>query len=704
MHTKKVLFFVTLLSLVSLLLGACATQEVIKTVVVEKEKVVTEVVKEVVVETEIVEVEGATQVVEKRVEVVVTPTPEPTQPPAAPVSPAQRADVIRMAMLSDIDGLNPWYYNDITGSSYWNAVILQFAYPTLFTLSDQRWDWAPFVADGLPETPVQEGDLWVGTVRLKPGLTWSDGSPLTAQDVAFTANTALTFAFAGNWVGWYNPALMDRAEVVDDLTVKFYYKVTPGLAIWQYGTLVGPFVNKAYWEPKIADILAQAEALDPTAADFLDKVTPLQQAVEAIPNDNEPYFGPIKFKRWEPGAYVESEANDQYAFIGTREEEFVNGAYRESNSGELNQNRPYDFTLYGEASGDKALDLTYGPYFQTFLFPVYSQDAAYLALQNGEVDIVLNPSGVSQGIVDQLKANPDVQIVRNAQNGFRYIEFNQARPFFKDAQGLAMRQAIACQIDLDFLTQNVLQRQVEPVYTLVPAGLTYWHNPDVPVYCKGMTPDQRINEAVRILKEAGFTWDVEPSYTVGSAFDSGVTYGEGLKLPDGTAFPEITLQAPGPGYDPLRATSAVYIEQWMRQLGIPLTLNYTPFNTIRANENSGDFDIIMLGWGLSAFPSYLCDFFTGATGVGDGSDNIAYVSPKLNEACNRWYQESDMVKAKDLAFEMQNILATELPYITLFSPPITDAYLNTIQFPYTDVFDGLQGLYSSAYMVMPSSQ
>ena len=89
---------------------------------------------------------------------------------------------------------------------------------------------------------------------------------------------------------------------------------------------------------------------------------------------------------------------------------------------------------------------------------------------------------------------------------------------------------------------------------------------------------------------------------------------------------------------------AVHIEQWLKALGIPVTMNYTPFNTIRANENSGEFDIIMLGWGLTPFPSYLCDFFTGATGVADGSDNISYVSPKLNEQCNAFYSETDMEK------------------------------------------------------------
>lgn len=678
MKASNILRILSSIILLGMILGACAPQEVVKTVVV----------------TEVIEVEGTPQVVEKVV--VVTPTPEPTSGPGEKPSPFERADVVRMAILSDIDGTNPWYFYDITGSSYWNAVVLSGFYPTPYTVGDQRYDWVPYLAEGMPSEIVKEGDYYVGTFKLREGLKWSDGSALTAADVVFTANTTLLFALGGNWVTYFNPDVLEKVEAVDELTVKYYFKVSPGMPIWQYGTLIGPVVNKAFWEGKISDLVTQATALDRTAEGYLDQITPLQQALEAIDNTGEPTFGGVKFNKWEPGAYVEDVFNEHFPFLGYVEELFANGAYREHDP-----KSGYEFTAYGEPTGDKVLEMTYGPYFNSFLFPVYSQDAAYLALQNGEVDIVLNPSGVSQGLRDQLSTSENITLVRNAQNGFRYIEFNQAKDYFKGDVGKAVRQAIACQIDQEFLAYNVLQRQVEPVYTLVPPGLKFWHNDKVKVWCQGMTAEERLNEAVKILKDAGFTWDKEPSYITGSARDEGVVYGEGLKLPDGSYFPEITMQAPGPGYDPLRATSAVYLEQWMRQMAIPVTAVYTPFNTIRANENSGEFDIIMLGWGLTSFPTYLCDFFTGATGVADGSDNIAYVSPRLNKQCAEFYSIADQDEAQAKAFEIQDTLADELPYITLFTNPIYDAVNNTIMYPYTEVFDGLQGLYSAWLQVMP---
>jgi peptide/nickel transport system substrate-binding protein len=665
-----------------LILSACAQTPAIQTVTVRE--VVTQMV------------QGTPQ--EKIVEVVVTPTPEPVKP-VEKASPFDRAEAIRMGVLADLDGLNPFYLFDVTGQSFWNYVFTEPYYPALFVYSDQRWDWVPNIAEAPPGPIVQEGEFYVGTVKLKDGLKWSDGSPLTAADVAFTANTVLTFALAGNWTGYYNPAVLDRVEAVDALTLKYYYTVQPGLPIWQNGALLGVTVCKAYWEPKIADVLARAEALDPLAPDYLDLVTPLQTELEAISTEGEPTFGGLKFGRWEPGAYVEDVFNDQYTMLGTVEEEYANGAYRE-----YNETMGYDYTLYGTTTSTKTLELSFGPYFDSFLFPIYSQDAAYLALQSGELDMVINPSGVPKGVREQLAQDPNITLVRNDQNGFRYIEFNQARPYFAGNQGMALRQAIACMIDNSFLATSVLQNEVSPVYTLVPQGLTNWYNPDVPIYCKDFSEGARLTEAVRILKEAGFTWVTEPSYIEGSARDAGYVYGKGIKLPDGTLLPELDFQAPGPGYDPLRATVAVHIEQWLKALGIPVAMNYTPFNTIRANENSGDFDIIMLGWGLVPFPSYLCDFFTGATGVGDGSDNISYVSPTLHEQCAEFYSEPDPVKSKQLVYDMQVTIATELPYITLFTNPIYDAYANTIAFPYTTVFDGLQGKYSGWQLVMPVSQ
>ena len=69
---------------------------------------------------------------------------------------------------------------------------------------------------------------------LRSDLTWTDGSAFTAEDVAFTVNTVLSFQLGFDWHSYYDPEWLDHAEAVDAHTVKFYFKRQPncsGMAV-----------------------------------------------------------------------------------------------------------------------------------------------------------------------------------------------------------------------------------------------------------------------------------------------------------------------------------------------------------------------------------------------------------------------------------------------------------------------------------------
>lgn len=65
-------------------------------------------------------------------------------------------------------------------------------------------------------------DLTSVTFRLKEGVLWSDGEPLTAEDVAFTIEWALDVANAVTTFNFYET--IDTTEVIDDLTIKINFK------------------------------------------------------------------------------------------------------------------------------------------------------------------------------------------------------------------------------------------------------------------------------------------------------------------------------------------------------------------------------------------------------------------------------------------------------------------------------------------------
>src|SRR4029453_10135380 len=89
-------------------------------------------------------------------------------------------------------------------------------------------------------------DLLSITWKLKPGILWSDGTPLTADDVAFTVQYCLTPG--GGCSKLANFADVDKAEAVDPQTVKISFKVAKP---YPYGPMVGgetPVLQKAQFK------------------------------------------------------------------------------------------------------------------------------------------------------------------------------------------------------------------------------------------------------------------------------------------------------------------------------------------------------------------------------------------------------------------------------------------------------------------------
>jgi len=678
---KKWFIFIAIL-VAALALVACEPEvvEVTKLVEVEKEVVVTQVV-EVEGEEKIVEV---TKIVVETEEVIVEVTPEPeVEGPRV----GGEGEVYRIAMLSDITTLNIWAAYDPEATTY-NYLVMSGFYPSLFGYSEQRFDYIPSLAADFQSDLEEEGEFWVTTVPLKEGVLWSDGSEITAEDVAWTANTVLLFDLSGNWEA-YDGNFLDRVEVIDPYTAKFYYHTKPGLARHQFGAMMAPIVSQAFWGPLTADAVAAMEAIADLDVESEEYIAAREEAVQSLyllDPAGEPVAGGRLFNQWEPGAFVENVRNDNYAFKGEEVTLYENGAFQSVLGDE-------EFLAYGEASGDISLQYVDGPYFESTLYSIYNKDAALLALDAGEVDYVYDPNGLSQGEQDQLSKNPDIEIATNPANGFRYLAFNFNVAPLDD---IAVRQAINCMIDKSFLTDNLMQGQAIAVYTPVPEGNAFWYNPDVTIFCDGMSNQERLEESVRLLTEAGYTWDTPPAWNEDRG--GSVDWGEGLKLPDGSYFPEMTLLAPSAGYDPLRATAGVYAEQWMNQLGMPVKAELTNFNNILdAVFGTGEWDIYILGWGLSLYADYVCDFFYSGAGFNAGN----YSNPDFDARCDEFYAETDINKARQQNFQLQDTLAQELPYIYLFTTPIADAYNgSTVMYPYTEVLDGINGSNGMQNIVM----
>ena len=642
---------------------------------------------------------GCTREVVK--EVIVTPVPGPTatsqtEATAAPVetsavasesetenerpaattagsSGAETGKVYRIGIAEDLTTTNHWAYVGPDGT-VWNGYVLGGSKPVLYGYSAQRFDWIPSLAADFP-SPLEEETVdgqifWTAELELVEGVKWSDGSEVTAEDFVFTAHTATELQLTGDWPTIVDPEYFDHAEANGPYSLKVYFKQKPGLARWQFGLAFMPIFSKSYWQP----VVAEAKQAGDT--------TEQQKALYAHVPDGEPSAGGFIFDQWERGAFAEKAMNPDYSFSGTEVTQYANGAYTASTAGVR------DFSAYGEPVGETVLEYTEGPYSESTIYSIYgSQDAAVLALKKGDIDFMLNPLGLSKGLQDQLTGEDGLTTIENASNGLRYLGFNFRK---EPMDSTAFRQAVATLIDKEFLVDTVLQGVAIPIYTMVPEGNGAWYNPDVPLFGKGMTRQERIAKAVELLKEAGFTWETEPRVSEDGNFVE--QQGEGLKMPNGEPVPAMEVMAPSPGYDPLRSTFAIWIERWLTEVGIPLRANLTGFNVIVDKVfNQQDFDMWILGWGLSAFPDYLESFFHSRHSGLEGHNPGGYNNPEFDRLADELLAETDLEAARQQVFKMQAFLAEDLPYVVLFDTPIVETYRSErIEFPYTETWGGLQ--------------
>ncbi len=152
---------------------------------------------------------------------------------------------LTVGVIQDLDSPNVTAGFLVSSFELWN---LQYA-----TLTDKAAaDFA--TTPGLAESWEASDDGLTYTYHLRDGLKWSDGEPLTAEDVAYTINTSRD----QEWINHSATTANLDAVVVDDQTVTITSSVPdPKLPIMDVY-----IVPKHIWEPLSADDVTTYDALD----------------------------------------------------------------------------------------------------------------------------------------------------------------------------------------------------------------------------------------------------------------------------------------------------------------------------------------------------------------------------------------------------------------------------------------------------------
>ena len=586
--------------------------------------------------------------------VVVTETtaPTPGETTEATEAPSAEGFTYAVGMTSDILRPNFWafYGPDATVAS---SYVLGPTKPALFRIAYPGLVVAPDVAAGLPVAAVQEGEVWTVTQPIRQDFTWSDGSLLTADDIVFTYETVRDAALGNNWIPAYpytedsSPRLLS-VEGVDDYTVKFTFDSKPGAAIWPH---------------QVGAVLYDADALE--VGDLSG--------------------GPVIYNGREEGVSIENIRNEHYANAGYTHRFWDDGSYAQN-----------DELYYGQGGGDIIVEYTEGPYLDRTVFSIYAdQTAAMLALVDGEIDVWLHAGGVEPRVRRQGLEADNLAVTVNPSNGFQYLGFNLRK---SPGKFLGFRQAMAY-FDKENLTNNVLQGAFFPLYVLVPEGNQAWYNEEIAEEIAsryvGLGTNERLAAAYAALEADGFTWEVPAEFD-----DDGnlVSPGAGIIDPDGTPVPELKILAPSATFVPQMHTASLWLEDWAESLGIPAEANPTDFNTVFAGVWPGvgvepTFDMVILGWALGspAWPTFHEGFFhtRQLAETCDGNNATGYSNPEFDALADAMLTETDQATAFDQMWQMEQMIAADLPYVVLFDTPVTEFYNKDLQYPFTRTLAGI---------------
>jgi peptide/nickel transport system substrate-binding protein len=119
---------------------------------------------------------------------------------------AQSGSVIRVATIGEPGPLDP-----MTGTSDLVSIISQHIYETLFTF-DSAWQIRPLLADGMPEVSA---DSLHYKIRLRQGIQFHDGSPMTDEDVVASLRRWLALSPRGKQAAPFVAQMTAQSGVLD---------------------------------------------------------------------------------------------------------------------------------------------------------------------------------------------------------------------------------------------------------------------------------------------------------------------------------------------------------------------------------------------------------------------------------------------------------------------------------------------------------
>jgi peptide/nickel transport system substrate-binding protein len=470
------------------------------------------------------------------------------------------------------------------------------------------------IARALPEVAP---DHLTYTYAMRDDVTFSDGKPVTAEDVVFALKAIVHPGVNAPHQRNYFASVRE-AEALDAHTVRIHLAEPYFLNDWVLGGL-SP-LPRHYYDPE--NLLAGISVAELKDLDKLDagKKERAERFAKAFNSD---------FNRRPLGAgalVLEDPARD-----------LVTGQ-------KIELRRRSDFWAPGEPKlGD--------PWVDRLVYRVFNNmDSALSALKAGDIDSMgLRPVQYLKQ-TDDAKFGEKIEKRAGPSSSYSYIGWNQKRELFQDKR---VRQALSHLVDKKNICAKVMLGLADPVESPVYLGR--------PEYNDELAP-----------------WPFDPAKAKALLAEAGWSDSDGDGILDkeiaGARVPLRFEIISNSGNDDRRNLGLVVIDEFKRA-GIDASFRSVDWSIMLDKVKNFDYDAVILGWTSGGLqPPDLYQIWHSSQAVPGGSNHISYQNPEVDELLVKYRVEFDAAKRKLLYDRVQEILYDEQPYTFVYAPQSLSAY------------------------------
>ncbi len=534
---------------------------------------------------------------------------------------AEEGDWVIKQEMADAEKLNPTVTNDATAQG-----IYIYIFESLLDINRETYELRPLIAKSLPE--ISEDKLSY-TFDLKEDVKFSDGTPLTGEDIIFTVKTIKNpftdaQALRNYFVDLKNVELVDGNKYkVRFNMAKPYFRAVYSLgsmSITPKHILDKDGINEKFtWE----ELDEAQKSLDPKKYPEMQKYADFLNSQEV---SRDPKYvlgsGPYKLDKWTTGQSIVLQRNNNY----------------------WNKSMVPNFP-------------------NKLVFKIIQdQNAALVAAKNKEVDhmFVIPPIDFVENVKDPAKFNLKKALV--SEPVYIFIAWNNKSPLFSDKK---VRWALSYAIDRQTMIDKIVYGMGTKVQSPVFIESKYYNN-DLPVI------EYSPEKAKELLTEAGWK----------------DTDGDGIidKVINGkkTDFKFTFIN----NNNPKRKKVMLVIIESLRQLGIQADLQEYEWSVFLEKTKKHEYDACYSAWQLSVTPEDPYQIWHSSQSVGEGSNFISYNNPESDKLIEQNRMEFDDNKRMEILKKWQQIIYDDQPTTFLWTEPsrfiYSDRFRNTRWYAYPD--------------------